>query len=456
MLSVLLIDDETGVLNVTRQFLERFGEMKVITSTSAKESLSLLNTQTFDAIIVDYDMPEINGIEFLKILRSKGDSTPVIIFTGVGREYAAIEALNNGANFYLKKGEEIQPQLREMVHMIRRAVEGKIVGKGIGTSQKILSDAVHFFSEPAFAIDRDGKIIAWNKGMADLSGVAAADVLGKKDHAYAVAFFGSKVPFLADMVFEDEAVIRKNRYSIIAKEDGMITAWIKAPAKEGGERVLWMKAKALYDGRGIFVGIIQAIRDITHTIGTDLLLQEEKAEKGEKPATPAGQGKMFDRLLGRSKSYYQEGLRLYYREGKYEEAIAAFDKALEIEPSHAFAWHDRGVCLRALERNEEALASITKALELAPSDEEILFTCGETLQKLGILRDESKILSAAVDTYNKLLDRNPSNADAWNNMGICAQAMGRDDLSRQYFERAKDLRRYNKEKTRKRNLDTLV
>ena len=107
------------VLSVTELFLERFGDMKVQVSKSAKDSLAVLHDQTFDAIIVDYDMPEINGIEFLKILRSKGDVTPVIIFTGVGREYAAIEALNNGANFYLKKGEDIQPQLREMVHMIR-------------------------------------------------------------------------------------------------------------------------------------------------------------------------------------------------------------------------------------------------------------------------------------------------------------------------------------------------
>ena len=103
----------------------------------------------------------------------------------------------------------------------------------------------------------------------------------------------------------------------------------------------------------------------------------------EKAEVPPGKGKMFDRLLGKSKSHYQEGLRLYYREWRYADAIAAFDRALAIDPSHAFAWHDRAVCLRALERNEEALESVTKALELAPADEEILFTCAETLQKMG-------------------------------------------------------------------------
>lgn len=460
MLSVLIVDDEEEVLSVTRLFLERFGDMSVSTTRSAKESLGLLNTRTFDAIIVDYDMPEINGIEFLKILRSKGDTTPVIIFTGVGREYAAIEALNNGANFFLKKGEDVQPQLREMVHMIRRAVEGKIVGKGIGTAQKILTDTVHFFREPAFAIDRDGQVIAWNGGMEALSGLGAADILGKKDHEYAVPFFGSKVPVLVDMVFEETLVIQRQNYSVIAKEEGTVTAWTKAPGTGGEERILWMKATPLFDGRGIFIGVLGAVRDITHTLGPELLSrQAPAATEGagpEKTEAPAGQGNMFGRIMGRSKAHYLEGLRLYYREGKYEEAIAAFDRALEIDPTHAFAWNDRGVCLRALERNEEALASITKAVELAPNEEEILYTCAETLRKIGILRDDNKILSAAADTYNRLLEKNPANADAWNNMGICVQEMGREDLSRQYFERAKDLKRYNKDRYRKRDLDTIV
>jgi PAS domain S-box-containing protein len=460
MLSVLIIDDEEEVLSVTRLFLERFGDMKISTTRSAKESLGLLNNQTFDAIIVDYDMPEINGIEFLKILRSKGDTTPVIIFTGVGREYAAIEALNNGANFFLKKGEDVQPQLREMVHMIRRAVEGKMVGKGLGTSQKILTDAVHFFREPAFAIDRDGQVIAWNGGMANLTGVGAADIIGKKDHEYAIPFFLSKEPMLVDMVFEELPVIRQHNYSVIAKEEGTITAWTKAPGADGGEKILWMKATPVFDGRGIFIGVIGAVRDITTTLGPELLSRQAPVTVDgtvpEKTETPSGQGNMFGRILGRSKAHYMEGLRLYYREGRYEDAITSFDRALEIDPTHAFAWNDRSLCLKALERNEEALASVTKAVELAPNEEEILYTCAETLKKIGVLRADDTILSAAADTYNRLLEKNPANADAWNNMGVCAQEMGREDLSRQYFERAKELKRYNKDRSRMRNLDTIV
>ena len=106
MHTVLILDDQQDLLDITRLFLERFGEMNVDTAKTAKEALSKMKDRVFDALVVDFDLPDISGIEFLKIVRAKGDTTPIIIFTGVGRENAAIEALNNGADFFLKKGED--------------------------------------------------------------------------------------------------------------------------------------------------------------------------------------------------------------------------------------------------------------------------------------------------------------------------------------------------------------
>ena len=156
MLSVLVIDDQKSLLEVIRPLLERFGNMNVKTAVSAQEALDLLTSNTYDAMVVDYDLPDINGIEFLKMIRAKGNTTPLIIYTGVGREYAAIEALNYGADFFLKKGDDVQDQLLDMVHMIRQAVDRRNMGRGPGTTQKILSDAFNFFNQPAFVIDREG------------------------------------------------------------------------------------------------------------------------------------------------------------------------------------------------------------------------------------------------------------------------------------------------------------
>ena len=129
MLSVLIIDDQKSLLEVIRPLLERFGNMQVKTAVSAQEALDLLMSNTYDAMVVDYDLPEINGIDFLKMIRAKGNTTPLIIYTGVGREYAAIEALNYGADFFLKKGDDVQDQLLDMVHMIRQAVDRRNMGR---------------------------------------------------------------------------------------------------------------------------------------------------------------------------------------------------------------------------------------------------------------------------------------------------------------------------------------
>ena len=135
MLSVLLIDDEPALLEVLKLFSERSREMSVHTAQSATEALKILPEKTFDAIIVDYDMPELNGIEFLKILRSEGDTTPVIIFTGVGHEHTAIEAINNGANFFLQKGEDPQMQFRELVSMVKTVCRKNVHGKKSGNNK---------------------------------------------------------------------------------------------------------------------------------------------------------------------------------------------------------------------------------------------------------------------------------------------------------------------------------
>lgn len=135
MHSVLVVDDEEELLDVMRLFLERAGSMTVRTAASSKAALDILDTQSFDALVLDYYMPEITGIGLLKILRTRGDTTPVIVFTGIGRENAAIEALNNEAEFSKKKGDGPVVELRELAGMINRAVDRRFQGKSMRVAE---------------------------------------------------------------------------------------------------------------------------------------------------------------------------------------------------------------------------------------------------------------------------------------------------------------------------------
>ena len=123
MISVLLVDDDPMILDVTSLYLQRGGEFSVTTCEGASDALGVLGGRSFDAIISDYEMPEMDGIEFLKAVRARGQTAPFIIFTGRGREDVVIEALNNGANFYLQKGGDPKSQFAELKNMIRQAVQ---------------------------------------------------------------------------------------------------------------------------------------------------------------------------------------------------------------------------------------------------------------------------------------------------------------------------------------------
>lgn len=460
MLSVLVIDDEQDLLELVQHFLERFGDMKVEISRSTKEALGFVNTKDYDAIVLDCFMPELTGIDFLKILRAKGDTTPIIIFTGVGRENSVIEAINYGADFFLKKGEDPKMQFRMLAHMIRQSIDRRSVGRSMGTSQRVISEVISFSPEAMFAIDREGRVVAWNSAMEELSGVAADVMVGKGDHEYAIPFLGKKAPMLIDLVLSPDTELVAHNYTIISRKKGTIVAWIKATKSNGKELIFWMRAKPLYDGRGGFIGAAGSVRDITDLAGFTLkgVPSQPTGVSAPEPAEEKGpvSGGIFDRITGKARSFYKQGVRLYYSEGKYDEGIQYFDRAIEIDPNLAYVWNDRGICLKELGRYEEAQKSFERAVELVPRDEEYVYDYGEVLEIIGIMHRDNKILENAIRTFALVTEINQDNAGAWNHLGVCSKEIGRIEESRQAFERARRIIRTKKDRMFRRKRETIT
>ena len=122
MVRILYIDDEPSLLTLTQIYLKEEADFDVDTAESAEDGLLMLQSETYDAVISDYDMPDMNGIELLKCVRDENPLIPFIIFTGKGREEVVIEALNNGADFYLQKGGDPKPLFTELANAIRHLV----------------------------------------------------------------------------------------------------------------------------------------------------------------------------------------------------------------------------------------------------------------------------------------------------------------------------------------------
>ncbi|MBM4270991.1 MAG: PAS domain S-box protein [Deltaproteobacteria bacterium] len=130
-------------------------------------------------------------------------------------------------------------------------------------SERRLADIIDFLPDATLAIDRQGKVIAWNRAIEEMTGVNAEDMLGKGDYEYAVPFYGVRRPILADLVLKPDKEIEESYYSILEKEKDLLIVETWVPVLKGTRAFLWAKASPLYDSRGDIVGAIESIRDIT-------------------------------------------------------------------------------------------------------------------------------------------------------------------------------------------------
>ena len=176
---VLYVDDEPDLLDLGRLYLERLYEFKVDTMTSAINAMKSPQTPLYDAIISDYQMPGMDGIEFLKSVREQFGAIPFILFTGRGREEVVIEAINNGADFYIQKGGEPIPQFMELSHKIKQAVRRKKAEDAVISSESRLRSFLEATSEAVSLIDEEGKVIEWNVGSERITGIPAEYALGR-------------------------------------------------------------------------------------------------------------------------------------------------------------------------------------------------------------------------------------------------------------------------------------
>jgi PAS domain S-box-containing protein len=173
MISVLYVDDEPDLLEIGKLYLEQSGEMLVKTVQSPDVALGELGEAEYDCIISDYQMPKMDGIQFLKEVRSRHGKIPFILFTGRGREEIVIEALNNGADFYLQKGGNPAAQFAELTHKVRMAVEHN-------QSEKLYR-AIFETTGTAMTLLEDNAIISLvNTKFEQLSGFRKSEIEGRR------------------------------------------------------------------------------------------------------------------------------------------------------------------------------------------------------------------------------------------------------------------------------------
>ncbi len=129
---VLLVDDE-------KDFIESLGErmanrgMNVSTTTSAKDAVKKVQEESYDAIVLDLQMPEMDGIEALKAIKEINPDMQVILLTGHATVEKGIEAMKLGAMDLIEKPADIEA----IAEKIKKAQANKMILVEKKTEKKI-------------------------------------------------------------------------------------------------------------------------------------------------------------------------------------------------------------------------------------------------------------------------------------------------------------------------------
>ncbi len=135
---ILLVEDDSTGRNATAMLLESQG-YTVVKAGDGREALALLG-EGFSLVLTDLVMPQVDGMELLRLVREEAPHTPVIMFTGHGSEEAAVQALKSGAFHYLAK--PVNPE--ELLSLVRQAVAQHRMATEIAALHAHLSDRYGF------------------------------------------------------------------------------------------------------------------------------------------------------------------------------------------------------------------------------------------------------------------------------------------------------------------------
>ena len=255
-ISLLYVDDEPALLELSKRYLERSGNYHVTVASGPLEAIEMLSEQSYDAIISDYEMPEMNGLEFLKHLRAEGKTIPFLIFTGRGREEVVIEALNNGADFYIQKGGVPRAQFAELTNKIQYAVSRRRAEEELQRSEERYRFITDNVADNIWMFDMGLNLTYANSSVEKMRGFTAEEDLAQSLEEKMTPESCERVlkRFQEELILDATGTVDGKRLILFETEEY---------CKDGS--TIWVEnsVRCLRDAHGESVGVLGVSRDIT-------------------------------------------------------------------------------------------------------------------------------------------------------------------------------------------------
>ena len=202
---ILIVDDEIRMLDSLEKLLSK-QNCEIHTSNGGAEAIDRLINDSFDLVILDVVMPEIDGFNVLDHIKDRNENTEVILMTGHSTVDSAIAALRKGAYDFIKKPFEYEELLKTIENALHHAAVEK---ENIQVKEALIESEERYrslieLSPDGICVSSDGKIIFVNQAMIDIWGAGSEDdLLGRT---------------VFDMIHPDYREKSRKRYQMMTEE----------------------------------------------------------------------------------------------------------------------------------------------------------------------------------------------------------------------------------------------
>ena len=255
---VLCVDDDPNIRELTATVLERRTDgIDVTTARTARDGLAVLDGERdagldreIDCVVSDYEMPGMDGLDFLAAVRERDPSMPFVLFTGKGSEEIASDAISDGVTEYLQKGSS--DQYTVLANRIENVVEKRRADRARRESERELEACrtlVETASDPMYVLDGSGRCTVANDALCELFGVDRERIVGEH-----IAAFINR-----ESLERGVKTIRRLRTS--GRESDYFECTVETAS--GEQRIYEANVAVLTDDAGDCVGSTAVIRDVT-------------------------------------------------------------------------------------------------------------------------------------------------------------------------------------------------
>ena len=267
---VLHVDDDPSILEISKLMLmDMESNLDIDNACCVDEAFKKLETEHYDVVISDYEMPQKDGLQFLTELREAKNKIPFVLFTGKGREEVAIKALNLGASGYFNKQGSPETVYGELAHGIIQVVEHKKAVENLQDSELLTQKILSCSSNLIYIYDLlEKRNVYANREVADFLGYTSEQVqaMGSELFSY--------------ILHPDDAEAVAKHHARFADAPDNATYEVEYRMKHTSGDWIWLRSRDTLFARtpeGISSQILGTCEDISERKETERALIESEA-----------------------------------------------------------------------------------------------------------------------------------------------------------------------------------